>query len=321
MADKDDNVRVTRRDVLGSALGGAATVGLGGCLGAARTKTMPLTVTFGVIADAQYADYPPAGSRYYRKALDRLAACADAFNSRDLAFVVHLGDLIDRDFASFEKVLAACGRMKAPTHQVLGNHDFTVNEDEKAKVRARLGVGKGYYHFAHSGWRFVVLDGNDISLQDSAPDSEKRRAAEEMRQRIKESGRRNASPYSGALGAAQLAWLRRTLAQADQAGEKVIAFSHYPAYPKHGANLWNDEELVGILDAHPCVAAHLNGHHHRGMYGVNNGIHYLTLRAMVETPEKTAYAVVEARADQLNIIGTGRAVSRVLPLGRPTGAV
>ncbi len=317
MTDRYHCTRVTRRQALGSAVSGVAAFGLAGCLGVGRPGAAPSPIRFGIIADAQYADCPPGGRRHYRNSLGKLVACAADFNARDLAFVVHLGDLIDRDFASYDKALAACGRFNAPVRYVLGNHEFSVVPERKAEVRDLLGVGCGYYDFAHAGWRFIVLDGNDISVYAHAPGSEKRRAAEALRQKLSAAGRKNIAPYTGAMGQTQLAWLDRTLAATEKAGEKAVLFSHPPVWPKHGINLWNDQELLAILDAHPCVAAYINGHHHAGMYGVRNGVHYLTLRAMVETADRTSYAVVEATSAQMNILGIGRAESRVWPLGRP----
>ena len=61
------------------------------------------------------------------------------------------------------------------------------------------------------------------------------------------------------------------------------------------------------------MAAYLNGHNHAGNYGQLNGIHYLTLKGMVDT-EKTSYAVIEVYTDRLVVKGFGRETERELPL-------
>ena len=61
------------------------------------------------------------------------------YNQLELAFAVHLGDFIDWDFGSFDKVVPIYNRLKAPHYQVLGNHDFSVADDKKALVPAQLG--------------------------------------------------------------------------------------------------------------------------------------------------------------------------------------
>jgi hypothetical protein len=61
------------------------------------------------------------------------------------------------------------------------------------------------------------------------------------------------------------------------------------------------------------VAAYVNGHNHAGNYGQRDGIHYLTLKGMVDT-EQTSYAVIEIYADRLVVKGFGREKERELPL-------
>src|SRR3954449_7793976 len=49
----------------------------------------------GLITDLHHADKPPAGTRYYRETLAKLAEAAQQFGKDKPAFVVELGDLID----------------------------------------------------------------------------------------------------------------------------------------------------------------------------------------------------------------------------------
>ena len=83
--------------------------------------------TFGLVADVQYADADPVGSRYYREARGKLADCVRVLNQMDLAFVIQLGDLIDRDYSSFDAVVPIYDRLRSPHYHVLGNHDFSVD--------------------------------------------------------------------------------------------------------------------------------------------------------------------------------------------------
>ena len=305
---------LTRRQFIGSAAAGVIGAGLAGGLRAEPQGSEVPEFSFGVLADVQYADAPAAMGRYYRNSIEKLTACVEDFNRGKLEFVVQLGDLIDRDFSSFDRVLAAYNKLSVPKYHVLGNHDFSVAEQEKNKVRKRLGTGRGYYDFDRPGWRFVVLDGNDVSLQANAPGSERHEAARAMMQQVRHSGGPNGQPYNGALGAEQIAWLQDRLDAADKAGEKVLLFSHFPIVPKNLLNLWNDDRLVEILQSHKCVVAYLSGHNHAGNYAEKNGIHYLTVEGMVDTPERNAYAVVEIYADRLRIVGRGRVPNRVLRL-------
>ena len=78
---------------------------------------------FGAIADCQYCD-KTSGTRKYSDSPRKLHECVAHYNKLDLTFVVHLGDFIDRDFASFDVVGPIFGQLKAPRYHVLGNHDF-----------------------------------------------------------------------------------------------------------------------------------------------------------------------------------------------------
>src|SRR5262249_4084141 len=86
---------------------------------------------FGVVTDPQFARLPvvPSLNRSYEKRLDKLAAAVATFNGLDLSFVASLGDVIDRNWESFDEILAVYAGFRAPVHHLLGNHDFLVDDD------------------------------------------------------------------------------------------------------------------------------------------------------------------------------------------------
>jgi len=263
---------------------------------------------FGAVADCQYCN-ATSKVRKYSQSPAKLTACVEHYNKLDLAFVVHLGDFIDRDFSSFDKVVPIYNRLKAPHYHVLGNHDFSVADDKKALVPAKLGLTDRYYDFVRKGWRFIAIDGNDVSLYAWPKDDPRTKAAAEFHKSLKP---RPAS-WNGAVGDQQLKWIESKLQAATKAGERVMLFCHFPIYPKNGHNLWNDKVLTGLLARYPCVAAYLNGHNHAGNYGQRDGIHYLTLKGMVDT-EESSYSVIEVYPDRLKVNGYGREMDRDLPL-------
>ena len=237
----------SRREFLGLLAALPAAAGLSGCvLGLGGGGREPFA--FGVIADAQYCDYEPAGTRYYRASLEKLPACVKEFNALDLEFVIHLGDFIDRDFASFARFLPLYDALRHPHHHVLGNHDFAVAGEKKAEVPAVLGMPGRYYDFACRGWRFVVLDGNDVSLHGNLPGTEKYKRAMAMLEKLSARRARNARPWNGAIGEEQIAWLKGRLAAAEAAGERAVLFCHFPLFPPNDHNLWNDEEMMRIVE-------------------------------------------------------------------------
>ncbi len=164
----------------------------------------------GLVADAQYADVEAKGTRYYRKSVERLGAAVDHFNSRPLTFCVHLGDLIDREWKSFDAISAPFTRSRHRWHQLLGNHDFDVLDAEKARVPEKMGMPWRYGSFDHGTFRFVVLDTNDVSTYAHAAGSAPRVEAEAEFARVTAAKLPHAKPWNGGLGRTQLAWLDRT---------------------------------------------------------------------------------------------------------------
>lgn len=268
---------------------------------------------FGLAADAQYADIAAAGTRFYREGRPRLAAAADHFSTRGVAFAVHLGDLIDRAWPSFDPMLAALGTGRLAWHHVLGNHDFDVLDAEKPRVPARLGFAAARYRaVSRHGFRFVFLDTNDVSLYAHPAGSAPRTEAESRLAAARAAKLASAKTWNGAVGSAQLAWFDAECRAAAAARERVIVFAHHPVYPENPHNAWNAADVLATIDRHRHVVAWLNGHNHAGAFAARDGVPFLTLRGMVETADTTAFAVAAVHADRLVLTGHGREPSREL---------
>lgn len=171
--------------------------------------------------------------------------------------------------------------------------------------------------FVVRGLRFVVIDGNDLSLAARLEGSDEYREAQNLLQARIESSSVNAKTWNGGVSRQQLDWLRERLDLALQAGEQVIVFSHFPVFPDNEHNLWNAEELLDLLAEFDHVLAFMSGHNHAGHYGARHGVHFVTLEGMVETPAETAYAIVEVHSSRIVIDGEGRATDRELALPAP----
>ena len=274
-----------------------------------KTKQAKYKFSFGAIADCQYCSGPNRRSRHYSSSAKKLHECVQELNDHDLKFVIHLGDFIDRDYASFDKVLPIYQSLKMPSYHALGNHDFDVADKWKAKVPERMGMQSKYYEFRVEDWRFIVLDGNDVSFHAYPKDSlEYQNAGVYYRE-----NKIRSPKWNGAVGEKQLTWMKEVLKGAEKKGEKVVLYCHFPVYPADPHNLWNAEEVISILETFSSVKAYINGHNHKGKYGYKNGIHYLTLKGMVET-ESNAYSIFSIFQDSIKVIGYGRESDRVLPI-------
>lgn len=264
----------------------------------------------GLVADAQYADVEAKGTRYYRDSIGKLGAAVEHFNGRDLAFCVHLGDLIDREWRSFDDITKPLAASRHPWHQLLGNHDFDVLDRQKTNVPKRMGMAWRYGSFDHGAFRFVVLDTNDVSTYAHAAGTPERASAADELARLTAKKILQAKPWNGGVSASQLAWLERTCAEAREAQRKVIVFAHHPVIPAGPHNAWNTDEILALIDRHPHVVAWINGHNHAGAYGERKEVPYLTMHGMVETQHTNAFATARVLRDRIVLTGHGREPSR-----------
>jgi hypothetical protein len=179
---------------------------------------------------------------------------------------------------------------------VLGNHD--ADSLSKAQFLANventgMAPDKSYYSFDFNCVHFVVLDANYITdgTDYDHGDFDWTDA--------------NVPPV-------ELQWLRQDLAAS---GGAVIVLIHQlldgtgPYYVKNAA------EVRQILEQSGRVLAVFQGHHHDGGYSRIEGIHYYTLKALVEGPgtENNSYAIVEVLPDMsITVTGYRKAVSKKL---------
>jgi manganese-dependent ADP-ribose/CDP-alcohol diphosphatase len=297
---------LTRRRFLTTTLAGAAAPFI------SRGADTPGAFEIGLVADAQYADVAPQGTRFYRSSVARLGAAVEHFNGRDLRFCVHLGDLIDRQWKSFDEIMAPLANTRQPWHQLLGNHDFDVLDAEKARVPEKLRMPARYHAFEHGAFRFAILDTNDVSTYAHPAGTAGHTEAEQELARAKAARLPQAQTWNGGIGAAQLAWFERTCAEARERRQRVIVFAHHPVHPADRHLIWNAEQMLAAIDRQSNVVAWFNGHNHAGAFGERNGVAYVTMKGMVETADTTAFATARLHADRLVLTGHGREPSREL---------
>lgn len=276
-------------------------------------------ITFGVVADIQYADRDSRGGRHYRESLGKLEKCVADWNERSLDFAISLGDIIDGNETpestrrDFDSVLEEFAALRAESYHVLGNHCLALG---RQNLLRDLILPASYYDFVRDGWRFIVLDSTDISTYGWPEGHAHHKAAKAL---LEKNGELPAfRPWGGALGPGQLAWLTSSLEQASQRGEWVMVFSHIPLLVEASGPqgvLWNAAEVVKLLEKSGRVAAYFGGHHHSGGYFFKNGIHHVTIEGVVESPaDGNAYAVVKVYKNKLVIDGTGAVPDRTLKL-------
>ncbi|MDR6104552.1 3',5'-cyclic AMP phosphodiesterase CpdA [Agrobacterium larrymoorei] len=277
------------------------------------TPAAPL-FSFGIVADPQYADIParPEMNRFYAESTRKLADAILTFNQEELAFVITLGDLIDRGWESFDAILGCYDQLKHRSILLPGNHDFAVEPEHLPQVHERLGMPAKWYDFTLGEFRFIVLDGNDVSTFAPPLGDPRRELAKARLDALREAGALNAQDWNGSFSDEQLAWLRATLAKADAMHEQVVLFCHYPLYPENAHNMWDAPDVLKLLAAHHSVKAWFCGHNHDGNYGVIGNTHFVTIKGMVDTLDQNTFAIADVYVDRISLRGFGREASRTL---------
>ena len=97
------------------------------------------------------------------------------------------------------------------------------------------------------------------------------------------------------------------------ARERALLFNHFPVFPETTHNLWDAEEVVELLAAHPSAIAHFNGHLHQGGYAEHGGVHFVTFKALLETKDIATCALITLGEATLTIEGFGNQPSFELP--------
>ncbi len=247
----------------------------------------------------------PLRTRHYGESLAKVGECVELMNKEKVDFLIELGDLKDQDAEPEEKrtleylkrIEAVLAKFKGPRYHVLGNHDMdSLSKAQFLKHVKNTGIPqeKSYYSFDVKGLHGVVLDANYKSD-----------GADYDHNNFKVSDTNIPGP--------QLAWLEKDLAGAKG---PVIVFVHQPLFNGDKSAVQNAAEVHAVLKDSGKVLAAFQGHQHQGGYKKLDGIHYCTLKAVVEGsgPENNSYAILDVDAGG-NIVVTGyrKAVSQALP--------
>jgi hypothetical protein len=291
--------QVDRRDFLKASAAALFGLAAGGCntLAAARGPAL----RFGLLTDFHYADANPSGTRYYRESLGKVREAVGRLREERVEFLAALGDLKDMaagepDSKTLTYLVAIEDELRkfgGPLYHLLGNHDMdNLSKPQVLATITNTGItpNRGFYAFSRGGVRFVALDA--CHLEDG-----------------RDYDHGNFDYRNTWVPAAQLAWLRAELAAAR---EPVIVLCHQRLDAAGDPFVKNSAEVRAALEASGKVLAAFHGHDHPGAHTVVNGIHYYTLKAVVEGsgPENNSYAVAEVRPDLgIAITGYRKAVS------------
>ncbi|KAJ7540272.1 hypothetical protein O6H91_10G007400 [Diphasiastrum complanatum] len=212
--------------------------------------------SFGVVADVQYADkdngeYESRIQRY-REAPNKLQEAVNTFNSvkQDLLFALTLGDIIDgnttleKTRADFHVILEILCKLDVPTCHLLGNHCLSLPRDEVLKA---LNMPARYYQTdLKAGWKLVVLDSMDMSLNWPEDTENYKAAADFLKAYPLGQANPQMSLWNGGIGSVQLSWLAALLKDAERDVVKLIVAGHHPVVGGSALTthlVWNHQEV------------------------------------------------------------------------------
>jgi predicted MPP superfamily phosphohydrolase len=241
----------------------------------------------------------------------KLREAMNSFRSDSVYFVVNLGDLIDHDYSSYKPVLDILDSSGLKIYHLTGNHDYSVDPRYKKRLPLPQPSKEGYYSFVVGSFRFIALNGNELSTYASNSKSQIKEA-EDYISLLRDSGSMNAFDWNGGVSTKQLGWLKGQLDEAVSKNEKVFILCHFPIYPEGIHNLLNYKDVLSILSNYHNVIASFGGHNHSGSYGNFNMIHFVTIKGMVETENTGSYARVDVYRNKIWITGSGREKSQIL---------
>lgn len=293
--------------------------------------------SFGVISDVQYADIPDGRSflgvpRYYRHSILVLQRAVQKWNDlQKLSFSVNFGDIVDgfcpkdQSLIAVKKVASEFEKFNGPVHHMIGNHCLynLPREELLPLLKIPNHNGCAYYDFSPiAGFRFIVLDGYDISaigwpqnhpktmeamrfLKEKNPNSDKNSPVG------LEGFERRFLMFNGGVGKEQLEWFDHVLQDATNLNQKVIVCCHLPLDPgasTSAALLWNYDEVMDVIHRYKCVKACLAGHDHKGGHSVDShGVHHHVFEAALECPPNSdAFGFMDIYEDRISLVGTDR---------------
>jgi predicted phosphodiesterase len=254
-------------------------------------------VRVGLMTDLHYADKAPTKTRFYREALGKLDEAVAVFNREKPAFVVELGDFIDRaetveqEIEWLRTMEGHYAALTMPRHYVLGNH--CVDTLTKAEFAQHTKAAGGHSVVEVGGVTFLLMDA--CYKEDGTPYR-----------------RKNFHWQDCNLPQAELSWLETELRRA--AGP-VVVLAHQRLDLDKAHAVRNAAEVRALLEKSHKVVAVFQGHSHKNDYQQIEGIHYTTLVAMVEGTglESSGYTMLDVMADgSLRLQGFRRQAAREL---------
>lgn len=322
----------------------------------AATPLLPPLYSFGLVADIQYADSEDAMNfqrtsiRRYRQSLSIYEDAINHWSSAPTTkFAVILGDIVDGRAAGagdqqacLQRIIDAGNIGKGiEKFYCFGNHchycfsrtelreklimpNIMHRKDEAGLPSNFLSNTQLYYHWSpFPGWRFVALDGYDVSIVGASSEKHKDLATRLLRDNnhndLSISGgwftdlprdKHRWVPYNGGIGVEQFKWIEELLTGTQDRNEQVVFFCHQPIYSPDRPKclIWNAEEILSLLSSFSRPALWLAGHDHGGQSYIDDlGITHLVPPAPIECElGEKAFGLIDVFDDHMIMNWVGK---------------
>jgi predicted phosphodiesterase len=294
--------RITRREFLKLSSSILAGLAIDPRFAFGRENSGVIRVKFGIVADSHYADTEPKANRYFRESIPKMQECVELMNRMKVDFLIELGDFKDQDTTPNKKqtllylqtIEHAFQQFKGPRYHVLGNHDIdSISKEEFLRYVDNTGISNKstFYSFDLNGLHFIVLDANFKS------DGTNYRNG-------------NFKWRDTNIPPAEIDWLNEDLKSTTK---PVFVFNHQQLDCEGDFCVNNAEEVRQLLENSAKTLAVFQGHNHQGHYSQIKGIHYYTLKAMVEGcgSQNNSYAIVTVLNNgSISITGYRKAMTK-----------
>jgi predicted phosphodiesterase len=186
----------------------------------------------------------------------RLSSFITEASGKDLDFIIQLGDFV-RPYEENLGFMNIWNTYPGEKYHVIGNHEPDGGFNMPAVVEF-LGMPSRYYSFDKNGYRFIVLDGNEVNPSPERP-----------------------SGYSRYISEEQADWMLNEIREAEN---KVVIFCHQSLENERGiennGHIRSQLEEENMAAGYRKVIACFSGHHHTDYATEINGIFYIQINSM-----------------------------------------
>ncbi|PKM63068.1 MAG: hypothetical protein CVU97_02235 [Firmicutes bacterium HGW-Firmicutes-21] len=225
----------------------------------------------GLFADSHYCKVDiKCTNRRPSLSYDKIQAAMSCFKEQQAELIICLGDLVDKDINEIEdkRNLTEIGEL-IKSYGIrcvccMGNHD--AHMFDKGSFENLSGLKVAPLTIVADNKRLILLDAN-------------------YRNDGTAYNRKNTDWTDSNIPPEQLEWLKYVLSTCKE--EKIYIFVHQNLDPAVEQNhiIKNAAEIRRTLADDGRIVAVYQGHYHPGADNTNNGIRYITLRAMCEGTE------------------------------------